>query len=340
MSDNLFLKACRREPVPRTPVWFMRQAGRYMAEYRALRQHHTLLELCKRPELAAEITLQPVERLGVDAAILFADLLLTAEVMGMRVEFVKGEGPLLHNPIRDAAGVNGLRQEGAAADLGYVSEALRLVRKSLKPEVALLGFAGAPFTLASYMIEGGPSRDYAVTKNMMIAEPALWRRLMEKIVAVQSEYLKDQLAAGAQAVQIFDSWAGCLAPHDYCRHVLPHTRALIANLAETGAPVIHFATGIAGFIDLLPALGATVISLDWRVDLARAWDTLGDVAVQGNLDPVSILLPLPELRQDVRRLMEAARGRRGHIFNVGHGILQQTPVDHVRAVVEMVREGL
>jgi uroporphyrinogen decarboxylase len=323
--------------VERTPVWFMRQAGRYMAEYRALRRHHTLLELCKRPDLAAEITLQPVNALGVDAAILFADLLLTAEAVGMRVEFVKGEGPVIHDPIRDTAGVDRLRGVEAAADLGYVSDALRLIRKSLRPEVALLGFAGAPFTLASYMIEGGPSKDYAVTKNMMVAETALWTRLMEKLVAVQSQYLKDQIAAGAQAVQVFDSWAGCLSPYDYEHYVLPHTRALIASLAETGAPVIHFATGISGFIDLLPQLGATVISLDWRVDLASTWDKLGDVAVQGNLDPVALLLPLSELSREVQRVMDAARGRRGHVFNVGHGILQQTPVENVRAVVEMVK---
>lgn len=319
-------------------MWFMRQAGRYMAEYRALRQHHTLLELCKKPELAAEITMQPVRALGVDAAILFADLLLTAEALGMRVEFVKGEGPVLHDPIRDATGVVRLRGVDAAADLGYVSDALRLVRKQLAPEIALVGFAGAPFTLASYMIEGGPSKDYVTTKNMMIAEPALWTRLMEKLVAVQSQYLKDQIAAGAQAVQIFDSWAGCLSPHDYAQYALPHTRALIESLADTGAPVIHFATGIAGFIDLLPQLGATVISLDWRVDLASTWDKLGDVSVQGNLDPVALLLPLPQLQKEVARVMDAARGRRGHIFNVGHGILQQTPVENVRAVVEMVHD--
>ncbi len=319
----------------------MRQAGRYMEEYRVLRAKHTLLELCKRPDLAAEITMQPVERLGVDVAILFADLLLTAEAMGMKVEFVKGEGPLLHDPLRDAAAVDRLRGVEAAADLGYVCEALRKIRGMLKPEVALVGFAGAPFTLASYMIEGGPSREYAITKKMMVAEPTLWNRLMTKLVTVQSQFLRDQIAAGAQAVQIFDSWAGCLSPHDYATYVLPHTRALITSVAALGTPVIHFATGVTGFIDMLPLTGATVISLDWRVDLGTTWDKLdklGHVAVQGNLDPVALLLPLPELRREVNRVMDAAQGRPGHIFNLGHGILQQTPVENVRAVVEMVRE--
>ena len=316
----------------------MRQAGRYMAEYRALRAKHTLLELCKSPDLAAEITLQPVERLGVDAAILFADLLLSAEAMGMRVEFVKGEGPLIHDPVRNAAAVDRLRCRDAAADLGYVSEALRKIRAMLKPEVALVGFAGAPFTLASYMIEGGPSRDYDRTKRMMLADTRLWNRLMSKLVMVQSQFLKDQIAAGAQAVQVFDSWAGCLSPHQYQQYVLPHTRALIEALAETGAPVIHFATGVAGFLELLPETRATVISLDWRVDLGAAWDKLGDVAVQGNLDPVALLLPPVELRAEVKRILASARGRRGHIFNLGHGILPQTPVENVRAAVEMVHE--
>jgi uroporphyrinogen decarboxylase len=339
--SNLFLKACRREPVPRTPVWFMRQAGRYMPEYRALRAKHSLLELCKRPDLAAEITMQPVERLGVDAAILFADLLLPAEAMGMPVEFVKGEGPLIHRPLRDAAAVERLRGVECAADLGYVGEALRKIRAVLKPDVALAGFAGAPFTLASYMIEGGPSRDYAVTKTMMVSETPLWNRLMAKLVAVQSQFLKDQIAAGAQAVQVFDSWAGCLSPHDYEQYVLPHTRALISSLSDTPVsetPVIHFATGVTGFLEMLPETRASVISLDWRVDLGAAWDRLGPVAIQGNLDPVALLLPRAELRREVTRVLQGARGRAGHIFNLGHGILQQTPVENVRAVVEMVAE--
>jgi uroporphyrinogen decarboxylase len=324
----------------------MRQAGRYMPEYRALRANHTLLELCKNPDLAAEITLQPVERLGVDAAILFADLLLSPEAMGMRVEFVKGEGPILHNPIRSVAAIEQLRGPECAADLDYVCQALRKLRTVLKPEVALVGFGGAPFTLASYMIEGGPSRDYALTKRMMVAEPEMWNALMQKIVAVQSQFLQDQIAAGAQAIQIFDSWVGCLSAEDYEMYVLPHTQALIKNLETPGianyleqvTPIIHFATGVSSFLPLISRTGANVISLDWRVDLADAWNQFGDVAVQGNLDPVALLYPLPELRRRVQELIFSVRHYPGHIFNLGHGILQQTPVENVRAVVEMVHE--
>jgi len=324
----------------------MRQAGRYMEEYRALRARHTVLELCKNPDLAAEITLQPVERLGVDAAILFADLLLSPEAMGMRVEFVKGEGPVLHHPIRDVAAIQRLRGPECAADLDYVCQALRKLRAALKPEVALVGFGGAPFTLASYMIEGGPSRDYALTKRMMVAEPEMWSSLMRKLVAVQSQFLRNQIAAGAQAIQIFDSWVGCLSASDYETYVLPHTQALIKNLKTPGAqthldqetPIIHFATGVSSFLPLISRTGANVISLDWRVKLAEAWNQLGDLAVQGNLDPVALLYPLPELRRRVKDLVDSVRHHRGHIFNLGHGILQQTPVDNVRAVVEMVHE--
>ncbi len=317
-----------------------------MEEYRALRARHTILELCKNPDLAAEITLQPVERLGVDVAILFADLLLSPEAMGMRVEFVKGEGPILHNPIRDTAAIERLRGPECAADLDYVCQALRKVRAALKPEVALAGFGGAPFTLASYMIEGGPSRDYALTKRMMVAEPEMWNALMQKIVAVQSQFLLNQIAAGAQAIQIFDSWVGCLSASDYETYVLPHTQALIKNLETPGAetyldqetPIIHFATGVSSFLPLIGQTGANVISLDWRVDLADAWMQFGDVAAQGNLDPVALLYPLPELRRRVKELIYSVRHYPGHIFNLGHGILQQTPVDNVRAVVEMVHE--
>lgn len=308
-----------------------------MPEYRALRAKHSLLELCKNPDLAAEITLQPVERLGVDAAILFADLLLSPEAMGMKVEFVKGEGPLLHNPLRDLAAIEQLRGPECAADLDYVCQALRQLRKALRPEIALLGFAGAPFTLASYMIEGGPSRDYAVTKRMMSCEPEMWNALMAKIVAVQSQFLRNQIAAGAQAVQIFDSWAGCLSPSDYETYVLPHTQALIAALAGR-APIIHFATGVSTFLLAIARTGANVISLDWRVNLAESWKIFPNLAVQGNLDPVALLFPLNELRKRVEELVSSVHGAPGYIFNLGHGVLQQTPVENVRAVVEMVHE--
>jgi len=316
----------------------MRQAGRYMPAYRALRARHSILEMCKRPDLAAEVTLQPVEAFGVDAAIIFADLLLPAEPMGLRLEFVAGEGPQIHNPVRTLDDVARL-STNHTADLGYVAEAIRLVRRQLDGRVPVIGFVGAPFTLASYLIEGGASRNYIHTKKMMYGDEGLWTQLMAKLVLVLAAYAKSQVEAGAAALQVFDSWAGALSPADYERYVLVHSRALISQIRRAGVPVIHFATGVGAFYPLLHKAGGDVLGVDWRVHLDQAWRSIRyRAAIQGNLDPVALFAPLPELRARVHDVLGRAAGRPGHIFNLGHGILPETPVDHVRAVVDMVRE--
>jgi len=339
---DLFLRACRREPVPRTPVWFMRQAGRYMKEYRDLRAKHSLLELCRTPELAAQVTLQPIRKIGVDAAIIFADLLLPPQAMGMDLRFAEGEGPVLAPPIRSAEAVAKL---GAVQDgeLSYVAEAIRIVCRELAGKTPVIGFCGAPFTVASYMIEGSGSRTFLNTKRMMYESPEVWQALMWKLVPVLAEYLKSQAAAGAGAVQIFDSWVGCLSPEDYRAYVLPYSRELIACVAEAGVPIIHFGTGTATLLELMREAGGDVIGqvigIDWRIDLGEAWQRVGyDVAVQGNLDPVTLFAPRELLRERVERILRSAAGRPGHIFNLGHGILPETPVENVQAVVEMVSQ--
>jgi len=334
-----FLRACRRQAVDATPVWFMRQAGRYMPEYRRIREQHTLLEIVERPQLAAEVTLQPVRAFDVDAAILFADILLPVVPMGLHLEFVKGEGPAISEAVRSAEAVRRLRLLDAESDLGHVLEAVRLVRAELPPEVALIGFAGAPFTVASYMIEGGPSRDYRYTKTLMHAEPQVWEALMDKLADSLADYLLGQVQAGAQAVQLFDSWVGALSPQDYERFVLPYSRRVLGTVQASGVPVIHFGTGTATLLKLMKQAGGTVVGLDWRVPLDEGWTTLGeDVGVQGNLDPVALFAPLPVLRAQIEDVLRRAAGRPGHIFNLGHGILQHTPVENVRAAVEMVHE--
>jgi uroporphyrinogen decarboxylase len=316
----------------------MRQAGRYLPEYRAIRARLGFLELCRNPDLAAEVTLQPVERLGVDAAILFADILLIAEPLGVGLEFARGEGPLIHHPVRTEADVARLKPVDVDTDVGFVFETVRRVRRALPAHVPLIGFAGAPFTVASYLVEGGPSRDYLQTKRLMHEEPEAWHRLLEILVETTARYLNGQLAAGAQAVQIFDSWVGVLAPDDYRAFVLPHSRALIRALTP-GSPVIHFGTGTAGLLPLLREAGGDVIGLDWRVDLDAGWRAVGhDVAVQGNLDPVTLLARPAIIRDRVKAILDRAAGRSGHIFNLGHGILPQTPVDHAKALVDMVHE--
>ena len=333
------LQACRREAADATPVWFMRQAGRYMPEYRRIREKYTLLEIVERPELAAEVTLQPVRAFDVDAAILFADILLPVVPMGLHLEFVKGEGPAISDAVRSAAAVDRLRILDAESDLGHVLEAVRLVRAELPPHVALIGFAGAPFTVASYMIEGGPSRDYRFTKTLMHSEPQVWEALMDKLADSLADYLLGQVRAGAQVVQLFDSWVGALNPQDYERFVLPYSRRVLGTVQASGVPVIHFGTGTATLLKLMKQAGGTVIGLDWRIPLNEGWDTLGaDVAVQGNLDPVALFQPLPVLRSQIEDVLRRAKGQPGHIFNLGHGILQHTPVENVRAAVEMVHE--
>ncbi|MBI5379516.1 MAG: uroporphyrinogen decarboxylase [Nitrospirae bacterium] len=336
-TSTRFLRACRREPTDCTPVWFMRQAGRFMREFRELRKRYSLLDLCKTPDLAAQVTLQPIDRLGVDAAILFADILLPLEPMGIRLAFVKNEGPKIFNPIRTADDVKALRPVAPEEDLRYVLETVRLVRRELNGKVPLIGFAGAPFTLASYLIEGGHSRHYIQTKLLMYRAPEVWHRLMEKLARTLADYLRAQIRAGAQAVQIFDSWVGCLNPEDYRLYVLPHTRQIFKDLEEMGVPLIHFGTGTATLLELLREAGGTVFGLDWRIPLDEGWRRVGtDVAVQGNLDPVALLAPLPEIEKRIKLILQQAGGRPGHIFNLGHGILPETPVEHVAAAVELV----
>lgn len=308
-----------------------------MKEFRDIRARHSLLTVCKTPELAAEVTLQPIGRFNLDAAIIFADILLPLEPMGLHLEFVKGEGPAIHNPIKDGRGVQALKPVVPEESLGYVMEAIRQVRRELK--VPLIGFAGAPFTLASYMIEGGHSRNYIDTKKMMYAAPDLWDLLMTKLTRVLVDYLSAQAAAGAQALQIFDSWIGALSPGDYRLYVQPHMKALFSGLQKCGVPLIHFGTGTATLLELQREAGGDVIGLDWRTDLEDGWGRLGDgVAVQGNLDPVVLFAPVPEIEKRVDDILKRAGNRPGHIFNLGHGILPETPVESVEALIEMVHQ--
>jgi len=332
-----FLAACRREPVPYTPVWIMRQAGRYMPEYRAVRAKMGFLELCKTPDAAAEVTVMAVEKLGVDAAIIFADILLVLEPMGVGLEFSKGDGPVIHRPVRSTADVERLADVDPAA-LGFVADAIRRAKAGLASGIPLIGFAGAPFTLASYLIEGGGSDDYVRTRAFLHADPGAWHALMERIVRALGGYLDAQIRAGADAIQLFDSWVGCLSPADYRAHVLPHVQALLAPLRGR-VPVIHFGTGTAGLLEAMRAAGGDVIGLDWRVDLDAGWARVGyDVGVQGNLDPVALFAPIPEIRRRAVAILGQAAGRPGHVFNLGHGVLPATPVDHVRALVDAVHE--
>jgi len=336
--DLPFLRAARREPTSFTPIWLMRQAGRYLADYRAVRERFSFLELCKNPAAAADVTLQPIDRLGVDAAILFADILLIIEPLGVGLEFSRGEGPVIHRPVRTGADVAKLELIDVEAAVPFVFETVRLARRGLGGRVPLIGFAGAPFTLASYVVEGGSSRDYLHTKRLMYDDPEAWHRLMEILATAVARYLNGQITAGVQAVQLFDSWVGTLSPDDYRAFVLPHTRAVIQALSP-GVPVIHFGTGTATLLPDMRRAGGDVIGLDWRVELDRAWASVGhDVAVQGNLDPAVLLASPAIIRQHVKTILQRAGGRPGHIFNLGHGVLPQTPVDHVRALVDAVHE--
>ncbi len=336
--NERFLKACRREPVDCTPVWFMRQAGRYMAEYRALRAKHSILELCKTPELATQVTLQPIERFPLDAAIIFADILLPLEPMGLSLEFAEGEGPVIHNPVRDQADVERLKVFDGG-ELDYVAEAIRQAQRALNGRVPLIGFAGAPFTLASYAIEGGSSRNYLLTKQLMYCEPKAWHQLMDKFARVITGYLRRQIKAGAQAIQLFDSWVGCLSAGDYVEYVLPHVQLIFEGLKREGVPMIHFGTGTSAMLRQMREAGGDVIGVDWRIHLDEAWATLGhDVAVQGNLDPLTLFAPLHEIERRVEDILRRAGGRPGHIFNLGHGILPTTPIEHVAATIDMVHK--
>lgn len=337
-SNEVFLRACRGELVEYTPVWLMRQAGRYLAEYRAIRRKVSFLAMCKTPELAAEVTLQPVEKLGVDAAIIFSDILLPLEAMGIRLEYSATQGPVIHNPLAVEKDVRMLRLIDPDEDVPFPLEAIRMVRKALEGRVPLIGFAGAPFTLASYMIEGGHSRNFVRTKTLMYGNPGLWQELMEKLSTVISRYLRAQIKAGAQAVQLFDSWVGCLSPGDYAAFVLPYTREVFQALGSE-VPTIHFGTGASTLLGLMKQAGGSVIGVDWRIELGEAWKRIGpDRGIQGNLDPVSLFGPIHFIRRRVREILASAANRPGHIFNLGHGILPETPVDHARAMVDAVHE--
>ncbi len=317
----------------------MRQAGRYMAEYRALRKKHTLLEICKQPEIATEVTLQPVNALPVDAAILFADILLPLEPMGAPFEFAAGEGPVIHEPVRDKQGVERLRVIEPEDGLGYVLEAIAMIRRELDGKTPLIGFAGAPFTLASYLIENDKSANYMRTKRMMYDEPELWNTLMTKLAEVVRRYLRAQVTAGAQAIQLFDSWIGALSPTDYREFILPHVRHILQDVQTTGVPVIHFGTGTAMLLELQKEAGGTVIGVDWRTPLDQARRRLGnDVAVQGNLDPLVLAAPRPLVDRRVQEVLDQAGPEPGHIFNLGHGISPEIPVEAVRYVAELVHE--
>ena len=336
-ATHPFLTACGRGKTPYTPVWLMRQAGRYMKEYRDVRARVGFLELCKTPDLVAEVTVTPVERLNVDAAILFADILLLLEPMEVGLEYAEG-GPKIQRPVRTGRDVDALRDPEPEESLSYVYDAVRATRATLAGRVPLIGFCGAPFTLASYLIEGGASRNYIHTKRLFHTDPGAWNALMERLVTATVAYVNGQIAAGIDALQVFDSWVGCLAPGDYREYVLPHMRRLMAGVTP-GVPTIHFGTGTCGLLELMREAGSDVLGVDWRVDLDEAWSRVGhDVAIQGNLDPVVLFAPPDEIRRRVRDILHRAEGRPGHIFNLGHGILPETPVDHVRAMVDAVHD--
>ncbi|MGA8029708.1 MAG: uroporphyrinogen decarboxylase [Bryobacteraceae bacterium] len=333
-----FIDACRRRTTDVRPVWFMRQAGRYLKPYRDIRAKRGILEICKNPELAATVTLQPVEILDVDAAIIFADLLLPLEPMGLKLEFIAGEGPSIDNPITEPEDIDALSTD-RTDDLGYVGESIQLVTRALAGRVPVIGFVGAPFTLASYMVEGGPSKTFLKTKKLMFGNESMWRRLMGKLVDVLGDFAGLQIGAGARAIQVFDSWVGALSPEDYVRYVQPYSRALIERIRVPGVPVIHFGTGTGGFFRELHAAGGDVLGVDWRVNIDQVWMDIGyRSAVQGNLDPAALFAPLSELRTKVTDLLRRTGTRPGHIVNLGHGILPETPVENVKAVVKIVRD--
>jgi uroporphyrinogen decarboxylase len=336
-SESRFLRACRRLPVDRTPVWFMRQAGRYMPAYRQLRKKYDLLAICRTPELAAEVTLQPIEAFDLDAAIIFADILLPLVPMGLDLRFAKGVGPQIANPVRSIDDLHHLSDFDPALELAPTLEAIRLVRTGLPDSTPLIGFAGGPFTLACYMIEGGGSRHFERAKGLMYSQPALWSTLMERVTGMTQAYLLAQIEAGAQAVQLFDSWAGALSPDDYRRFAQPYSQRVLQAVAETSAPSLHFGTNTASLLERMAEAGGDVIGIDWRIDLDQAWEIIGyDRAIQGNLDPCLLFGGEDEIRAQTRRILARAAGRPGHIFNLGHGILPRTPMSAVRLVVDTV----
>ncbi len=344
--NDLFLRAARLEPTERTPVWMMRQAGRYMPEYRAIREKHGFLEMCRTPELAVEVTLQPVDLVGVDAAILFSDILVSFPGMGLDLEFAKGEGPVIHNPVRTAADVSKLRVADPYETTGFVMDAIKILRRELENKVPLIGFAGAPFTLASYAIEGQGTRDYENCKALMWTEPAAWDELMVKFSDTVIAYLNAQIDSGAQVVQLFDSWVGYVAPRDYERYVLPHSARVIAEVkahgdavAEGGIPLIHFANGGTSMLDLVQQAGGDIVGVDWRLDMKRAVELIDErFGIQGNIDPVALFAPDDELEHMVVEILEAVGTRPGHIFNLGHGIHKTSDPEKAKTMIRLVHE--
>jgi uroporphyrinogen decarboxylase len=336
--NDRFLRACRREPVDAVPVWFMRQAGRYMSSYRELRTRYSLLDICREPELAVAVTLQPVDAIEVDAAILFSDLLVPFTPLGLAFDFVKGEGPSIQNPIRTAADVERLQTFEPRESLSHVLKTISMLRQELHGRVPLIGFGGAPFTLAAYAIEGGPTTSYVHTKQFMYAQPQAWHRLCAILADVIADYMTAQIEAGAQAIQIFDSWAGALGRDDYREFAQPHSRVIFDRLRDTGVPIIHFGVGATAILEDLAAAGGDVIGVDWRQPLDEAWPRVGDRAIQGNLDPTRLLGPLDGLFAAADDVLRRAGGRPGHIFNLGHGVLPQTPLEHVQELARYVHD--
>jgi uroporphyrinogen decarboxylase len=332
--NDRFLRACRKETVDCTPIWFMRQAGRYQPEYRRLRERYSLIEICHQPELCAQVTLLPVHQLHVDAAILFSDIMLPLGPMGVQFQIEEGVGPVIERPMRSLQEIERLRPLTPEADVPFVLETIRLLRSKLK--VPLIGFAGAPFTLASYLIEGGPSRAFTRTKALIYQEPMLWHQLLERLTEAVARFLQAQAQAGAQVLQIFDSWVGCLSPSDYREYVQPYMNRLFTELRATNVPLIHFGVATYGLLELMRAAGGDVMGVDWRVRLDHAWDCIGPRAIQGNLDPTVLLGPWTLVERQAREILEQADGRPGHIFNLGHGVLPQSPPDHLKRLVELV----
>jgi len=345
--NDIFLKACRKEKVPYTPVWLMRQAGRYMKEYRDVRDKVSFLDLCKTPELAAAVTIKPVKRLGVDAAILFSDILILVEAMGMEIAFNERKGPILRNPIRDKSSVDSLSIPDPEEKVPFVIETIKILRKELEGDVPLIGFSGAPFTLASYMVEGRTSRNFTIIKMMMYQRPLLYHSLLEKVTKAIALYIMAQIKAGAQAIQLFDTWAGILTPSDYKEFALPYTKAIIEEVRQDSSlrteggrvPIILYINGVGGILELMKEAGPDVIGLDWRIDIDKAISRLGDdIAVQGNLDPCALFLPPDKIEDRVKDILNKAKDAAGHIFNLGHGILPNTPVENVIAMVDAVHK--
>lgn len=337
--DYRFLRACRRQDVDCTPVWMMRQAGRYLPEYRELRKKHSFWEMCRTPELAVEVTLQPLRRMEIDAAILFSDILVPLVPMGAAIEFYEGQGPVVEKPIRTAADLASLKVIDANETVPFVMEAIKILRHELAGKVPLIGFSGAPFTLASYLVEGGGSKQYQHVKTLMYANPEVFHKLMDMISDTVISYLSAQIEAGAQVVQLFDSWVGCLGPLDYQEYVYPYNHKIFTALDKYDVPKIHFANQASTLIEQVVAAGGDIIGIDWRQDLKKAWDVIGpERGVQGNFEPIALFAPIPEIRKRVKRVLDQAENRNGHIFNLGHGILPTTPIDNAKAMVDAVHE--